>query len=82
MLEALKAMRKRESYLPSNCVRTNRIMCLNGDWYFLTRESCTPLGPYLSKREAAKAALDYVAFAAVADEELISRCYAYLADAG
>lgn len=55
-------------------------MCLNGDWYFLTRESSTPLGPYESKKAVHKAALDYIAFAAVADEGLISRCYEYLAN--
>lgn len=82
MLEALKSLRKGESYLPSNCVRTKRIMCLNGEWYFLTRESNTPLGPYQSKKEVVEAAGDYVAFASVADEALISRCYAYLSQTG
>lgn len=82
MLEIVQDLRKREQYLPSNCVRTKRLMCLNGDWYFLTRESNEPLGPYSSKREVMKACSDYVAFAMVADQQLIERCYAYLAHTG
>lgn len=82
MLEVVEDLRKGEGFLPSNCIRTNRIMCLNGSWYFLTRESATPLGPFPNKAEVVKAAEDYIAFAAVADDEMISRCYEHLAKVG
>jgi len=31
--------------------RTNRYYCVNGTWYFMTREG-SQLGPFIDKREA------------------------------
>jgi len=51
-------------------------------WYFMTRESVTPLGPYSTEAEVQRVAMDYVAFAMVANEEMTVRCYQHLADVG
>lgn len=82
MLEVVLSLRQGEAFLPSNCARTKRILCLNGVWYFMTRESVTPLGPYNTEEEVVQVAIDYVAFATVANEEMTSRCYQHLAHAG
>ena len=82
MLEVVQNLRRDEGFLPSSCARTKRILCLNGSWYFLTRESATPLGPYTSKEEVEQIAADFVAFAAVANGDMTSRCYEHLAKAG
>ncbi|MCF7980632.1 MAG: DUF6316 family protein [Pseudomonadales bacterium] len=82
MLEVIQNLRQGEGFLPSSCARTKRILCLNGGWYFLTRESTTPLGPYDSKEEVEQIAADFVAFASVANGEMTSRCYEHLAKAG
>lgn len=31
--------------------RSNRYFCINGTWYFMTREG-TQMGPFIDKREA------------------------------
>lgn len=82
MLEVVPSLRQGEAFLPSNCARTKRILCLNGAWYFMTRESVTPLGPYSTEEEVVQVAIDYVAFATVANDEMTSRCYQHLAHAG
>lgn len=82
MLEVVHQLREGEAFLPSNCARTKRILCLNGSWYFLTRESTTPLGPYDTREEVEQVAADFVSFAAVANSDMTQRCYAHLAKAG
>ncbi len=82
MLEVVKTLRSGEGYLPSNCARTKRILCLNGEWFFLTRESKTPLGPYADQKQMLAVASDYVSFAAVADNKLVERCFEHLSKAG
>jgi len=82
MLEVIPRLRQGEAFLPSSCARTKRVLCLNGMWYFMTRESVTPLGPYSTEAEVQRVAMDYVAFAMVANEEMTVRCYQHLADAG
>ncbi len=82
MLEVVKTLRSDEGYLPSNCVRKKRILCLNGEWFFLTRESRTPLGPFPDQEKVMDIARDYVTFAAVADKAMVTRCFKHLSKAG
>lgn len=45
------------------CFRSNRFVCINGQWYFQTRESADPVGPFSSKGEAIKASETFLKFA-------------------
>ena len=42
--------------------RSNRFICINGEWYFQTREFPEPVGPFESKDAAIKASEVFLKF--------------------
>jgi len=82
MIEEVKNLRDGEAFLPSSCSRTRRILKINNKWFFLTRESIDPLGPYETALDAAQAAQEYVEFAAAGGKKMALKYYEYLSNAG
>ena len=78
MLEVVKELRDGEAFLPSSCSRTRRVLKINNKWFFLTRESTDPLGPFDTALEAAQAAKDYVEFAALGGKKMAEKYYEYM----
>ena len=82
MLEVGTDLRSGEAFLPSITARSSRVMKLINSWYFLTRESELPVGPYASAAQAKKAAQQFGDFTSVADPSMTARCYEHLSKTG
>lgn len=58
--------------------RSNRLLLINGSWYFAIREGA-PIGPFPDEPEARQALTDFIEFVLLAEPNTLSRLYASLA---